>query len=349
MRAAVTTLCLLSSLTLAQPRGLEAVFEKVDPSVVTVRVGLKTTEEGPDGYLLKVVVGTGSGILVHADGFVVTAAHVVEGAEQIVVQFKDGTQAEGAVVSLSRTEDLALLKVSEVPTSPAVAVLGNSDLLKVGQPVFAIGTPLGLGHTLTAGLISSIRTGKTQGLRPGNVIQTDAALNQGNSGGPVFNERGEVVGIASYIATTSGGSQGLGFAVPSNTVRKRLFDNPLPWLGLSLRHLPADVCALFNWPYASVMLIERVAAGSAGAKAGLRGGSVDAVIGGNPVSLGGDVIVKVGPFDASETEKIGLALAGLKAGDKVHYTVMREGKLLETDVEVPARIVLPKLAAPPKR
>jgi serine protease Do len=342
-------LCVLSSVALAQPRGLEAVFEKVDGSVVTIRAGTKTSEEGPDGFVLKVAVGTGSGILVHADGFIVTAAHVVEGAEQIVVHFKDGTQADAAVLSLSRTEDLALLKVSEVPKNPVIAVLGNSDLLKVGQPIFSIGTPLGLGHTLTAGVLSSIRVGKQQGLRPGHVLQTDAALNQGNSGGPLFNLAGEVIGIASYIATTSGGNQGLGFAVPSNIVRKRLFDNALPWLGLSLRHIPADVCALFNWPYSAVMLIERVAAGSAGAKAGLRGGSIDALVGGNPVTLGGDVIVKVGGLDAGETEKIGLALSKLKAGDKVHYTVMREGKLLETDVEVPVRISVPRLAAPPKR
>ena len=348
MHLSLALLC-VSSVALAQPRGLEAVFEKVDPSVVTVRVGLKSQEEGPDGFVLKVGVGTGSGILVHADGFVVTAAHVVEGAEQIVVQFKDGTQTEGVVLSLSRTEDLALLKVNEVPKNPTVAVLGNSDLLKVGQPIFSIGTPLGLGHTLTAGVLSSIRNGKQQGLRPGNVIQTDAALNQGNSGGPLFNDRGEVIGIASYIATTSGGSQGLGFAVPSNVVRKRLFENALPWLGLSLRHIPAEVCAVFNWPYTAVMLIERVAADSAGAKAGLRGGNTEALVGGNPVTLGGDVIVKVGEHEAGETEKIGLALGKLKAGDKVHYTVMREGKLLETDVEVPARISVPKLAAPPKR
>ena len=349
MRVSLPLLCVLSSVALAQPKGLDAIFEKVDASVVTVRVGLKSQEEGPDGFVLKVGVGTGSGILVHADGFIVTAAHVVEGSEQIVVQFKDGTQSDAVVLSLSRTEDIALLKVAEVPKNPTVAVLGNSDFLKVGQSIFSIGTPLGLGHTLTAGVVSSIRIGKQQGLRPGHVIQTDAALNQGNSGGPLFNLSGEVIGIASYIATTSGGSQGLGFAVPSNIVRKRLFENALPWLGLSLRHIPAEVCALFNWPYTAVMLIERVAVDSAGAKAGLRGGTLDAVLAGNPVTLGGDVIVKVGEFDAGETDKIGVALAKLKAGDKVHYTVMREGKLVETDVEVPARVSVPKLPAPPRR
>ncbi len=344
MSRAGLLLVLASAATLAQPRGLEATAEKVDPAVVTIRVGLKQVQEHERGYEIKVDVGTGSGILVHSDGFIVTAAHVVEGAVAIMVAFKDGTQTAADVVSLSRTEDLALLKVYEVPKGIKPVVLGDSDAVKVGQPVFSIGAPLGLEHTLTSGVISGVRHDSRQrGLTPGNVLQTDAALNQGNSGGPLFNDKGEVVGIASYIASLTGGSMGLGFAVPSNTVRKRLFDNPLPWLGLSLRHLPVEICTLFNWPYSEVMLIERVAEGSTGEKAGLLGGTMDVTIANTPVKIGGDVIVKVGEFDAMETEKIGTALAKLKAGDKVHYTVMRAGKLFEADVEVPKRVIVPKL------
>ena len=344
MRFAGALVCVSLS-ALGQSRGLEALFDRVDASVVTVRVGSKQILEHELGYDVRVAVGTGAGILLHSDGYVATAAHVVEGADAILVVFKDGLQVQATVVTLSRTEDLALLKVdaADIPKNVQPAVLGDSDLIRVGQSVFSIGTPLGLGHTLTSGVVSSVRHGKPQGLQPGNVIQTDAALNQGNSGGPLFNDKGEVVGIASYIATTTGGSQGLGFAVPSNTVRKRLFENALPWLGLSLRHLPTEVCTLFNWPYPEVMLIERVAPGSAGETAGLRGGTIDAVIGGTPVRLGGDVIVKVGGLDAFETEKIGVALARVKTGDKVHYTVMRAGKLIETDVEVPNRLSVPKL------
>ena len=263
----------LGTAALAQPPSLEAVFERVDPAVVTVRVGQKQVEERGGGYEIRVEVATGSGILVHPEGFVVTAAHVVEGAQGIMVAFKDGTQTAADVISLSRTEDLALLKVYEVPRGVKPVVLGDSDAVKVGQRVFSIGAPLGLEHTLTSGVVSGVRHDpKPRGLTPGNVIQTDAALNQGNSGGPLFNENGEVVGIASYIASLTGGNVGLGFAVPSNTGRKRLFDNPLPWLGLSLRHLPVEICTLFNWPYAEVMLIERVAEGSSGEKAGLLGG-----------------------------------------------------------------------------
>jgi serine protease Do len=334
---------LASSTALAQSHGLEAVFERVDPAVVTIRVGLKQVQENERGYDIRVDVGTGSGILLHSDGFIVTAAHVVEGAMAIMVAFKDGTQTPADVITLSRTEDLALLKVYEVPRGVKPVSLGDSDALKVGQWVFSIGAPLGLEHTLTSGVISGLRHGRQRGLTPGNVIQTDAALNQGNSGGPLFNEKGEVVGIASYIASTSGGSMGLGFAVPSNTVRKRLFDNPLPWLGLSLRHLPLEICTLFNWPYPEVMLIERVAEGSTGQKAGLLGGTVDTMIANTPVRIGGDVIVKVGDLEAADTEKIGAALSKLKAGDKVHYTVMRAGKLFEADVEVPKRVDVPKL------
>jgi S1-C subfamily serine protease len=335
---------LLALLSAGTPTNLEAVFEKVDPAVVTIRVGLKQLRESERGYEIKVDVGTGSGILLHQEGFIVTAAHVVEGAQGIMVAFRDGTQTAADVISLSRTEDLALLKVYEVPKGVKAAVLGDSEGLKVGQPVFSIGAPLGLEHTLTSGVISGVRHDSRQrGLTPGNVIQTDAALNQGNSGGPLFNEKGEVIGIASYIASLNGGNVGLGFAVPSNTVRKRLFDNALPWLGMSLRHLPLEICTLFNWPYPEVMLIERVAEGSSAEKAGLLGGTMDTLIAETPVRIGGDVIVKVGEYEAHETEKIGLVLSKLKTGDKVHYTVMRGGKLFETDVEVPKRVTVPKL------
>lgn len=334
---------LLAAAPTATPAGLEALFEKVDPSVVTVRVGLKRLDETSSGYRLQVGVGMGAGVVLHSDGFVATAAHVVDGSEGVWVDFQDGTTEPADIVTLSRTEDVALLKVWSMPKGVAVATLGNSDAVKPGQSVFAIGAPLGLGHSLTAGVVSSVRHGPHQGLMPGNVIQTDAALNTGNSGGALFNAKGEVVGIASYIASTSGGSQGLGFAVPSNVVRERLFEHPLPYLGVSLRHLPPPVTKLFNWPYPEVMLIEVVRPKSAADEAGLIGGQVDATIGGSEVRLGGDVIVKVNGHEAGEVKAIGQYLDALKEGDQVQYTVLRGGKLLDVSVKVPKRIPVPKL------
>src|SRR5262249_40912739 len=160
----------------------------------------------------------------HNAGFVATAAHVVDEADAIELEYKDGTKSNGHVVTLSRTEDLALLKADHVPKDLVVPALADSDKVKVGQVVFAGGTPENYPHTMSTGIISSIRNEAPKGLVPGHVIQTDAALNPGNSGGPLFTERGEVVGIASYIFSKSGGSEGLGFAIPSNTLRRRLFE-----------------------------------------------------------------------------------------------------------------------------
>ncbi len=345
----MTALALLPLALLAQPKGFDAAFEKVDAAVVTLRVGVIQKQESGSGYELKVGVGTGTGVVLHPDGFIATAAHVVEAGDPVMVELKDGVTLPAEIVTLSRTEDLALLKVEKLPKGVAVAPLADSDAVKVGQPVFSIGTPLGLTHSLTAGVVSGLRQDARHGLYPGHVIQTDAALNQGNSGGPLFNERGEVIGICSYIASTSGGSQGLGFAVPSNIVRKRLFENPIPYLGVSLRHLDAQVMALFNWPYPAGMLIETVRPGSAGEKAGLKGGIIDAMVGANPVKLGGDLIVKVGEFPAEQTDKIGAWLVSLKEGANVHYTVLREGKAVEIDVPVPKRVAVPRLKAEPKK
>ena len=328
-----------------EKKPLDAVFEKVDPAVVTVHVGVRRLEGNEQAYRLMVGVGTGAGVLLHESGFVATAAHVVEDAESIELEFKDGSKTDAHVVTLSRTEDLALLKADRVPKGTAAPPLADSDKVRVGQLVFAVGTPQNYPHTLSSGVISSVRNEPNKGLTPGHVLQTDAALNPGNSGGPLFNEKGEVVGIASYIFSKSGGSEGLGFAIPSNVVRRRLFDRPLPYLGLTLRILPPPITELFNWPYPGAILVENVKAGSPAAKAGLRGGLVEAVVGESRVRLGGDLIVKVGPHDAWKTEEIGGYLAGLKAGDAIEYRVMRKGELLDVAVPVPEREIIPALSA----
>ena len=337
-------LLLLASLASAQERKpLDAVFEKVDPAVVTVHVGIRHLEGSEAAFRLEVGIGAGAGVLLHESGFVVTAGHVVADAETIELEYKDGSKSDAHVVTLSRTEDLALLKADRVPKGVHVPALADSDRVKPGQIVFAVGTPQNFPHTLSAGVISSVRNEPNKGLTPGHVIQTDAALNPGNSGGPLFNDRGEVVGIASYIFSKSGGSEGLGFAIPSNVVRRRLFDKPLPYLGVTLRILPAPVTELFNWPYPGAILVEAVRPGSPAAKAGLRGGVVDALVGDSRVRLGGDLIVKVGPHDAWKTDDIGGYLAGLKTGDNIEYRVLRKGELVDVAVPVPEREIIPAL------
>jgi S1-C subfamily serine protease len=338
---------LLTAVPSADAR-LDAVFERVDPAVVTVRVAIRRIEGNEQRMRIDTGIGTGSGVVLHGSGFVVTAAHVVEEAEAIELEYKDGTKSGAHIVTLSRTEDIALLKADYVPKDVAVPALADSDKVKVGQLVFAVGTPENYPHTMSTGIVSSIRNEAPKGLVPGHVIQTDAALNPGNSGGPLFTERGEVLGIASYIYSKSGGSEGLGFAIPSNTVRRRLFERPLPYLGVSLRIIPKPIMELFNWPYAGGILVEKVRPGSAAAIAGLHAGLVDAIVGDSQVRLGGDLIVKVGTYEASKLDDIGAYLSTLKAGDPVNYTVLRGGQEVSVTVPVPERELIPALTAKKK-
>lgn len=338
---------LTMTLAAGAPGALDETFAKVDPSVVTVKVATRTVAENERAAIVAVQVFTGSGVLLHPDGFVVTAAHVVEDAEAIELFWASGFKAKAEVVSLSRTEDVALLRAEAVPAKATVAVLGDSGTLKPGQRLFAIGAPYGLEHTLTAGVVSALRTNEGPGLHPKHVIQTDVALNQGNSGGPLFNEKGEVVGIASYILSQTGGSVGLNFAVPSSTVRSRLFEESLPYIGVSLRHISRDIAVIFNWPVEGGFLVERVKKGSVAEKAGLRGGEVPSEVGGNKVQLGGDLITSVNGVPAVDTGKVASALRALKPGESIRYEVTRGGKPgLVVEVPVPPNLSAPKL---PKR
>ena len=335
------SLALLSLVSSALP--LEELFAKVDPSVVTVRVGTKSLTEDQRGTVMVVAVVTGSGVLVHGEGFIVTAAHVVESAEAIQVHWQDGFSANAKVVSLSRSEDIALLKADAVPPKAVVAQLGDSSALKPGQRLFAIGAPYGLEHSLTQGVVSALRENDRPGLMPKHLVQTDVPLNQGNSGGPLFNDKGEVVGIASFMLSQTGGSVGLNFAVPSNTVRTRLFDEALPYIGVGLRFIPRDVAEIFNWPYESGFLVETVRPQSVAEVAGLRAGQISAEVGGNHVQLGGDFILTVNGVAASDTAGVAKALRALKVGEFIKYDVVRAGKPAHVEVPVPAGLAVPVL------
>ncbi|WP_422126466.1 S1C family serine protease [Thioalkalivibrio sulfidiphilus] len=326
--------CLLSLLILAsaatQAADLADLFERVNPSVVVIQ-SQEQVARGTDQLAWRTIQRVGSGGLVSGDGRIVTAAHVVQSADQIQVSFADGSTVDARVIGSEPAADIALLKVEAVPASAAVARLGDSDGVRIGQPVFAIGAPHGLAHALSVGHISARHRGSdiTGDFGLGELLQTDASLNRGNSGGPLFNHSGEVVGIVSRILTSSGGSQGLGFAVTSNQVRELLLEQRAFWNGLNGYWVQGNLARLLNIPQARGLLVQGMASGSPAARIGLRAGTVEVDIAGETLILGGDVILSVADIsfaDEDGYQRVRQHLGGLNPGDSVTISVLRAGE-----------------------
>jgi S1-C subfamily serine protease len=268
----------------------------------------------------------------------VTAAHVVHNAENVMVEFESGDKCLAKVQASSPQADLALLKLEKMPEGATPAMLGDSDRVNVGDDIFIIGAPYGIGHSLTVGYISARHHPNkvVKNFELGEFFQTDAAINTGNSGGPMFNMKGEVVGIVSNILTRSGGFEGVGFAVTSNTARKVLLEEPTPWSGVDFYMLSGDMARAFNIPQSSGALVMRVAVGSLGHKAGLKGGTIQAVLEDGPVLLGGDVVLAVQGIAISDKEgtieKIRKAVSQVPVNGGIEIKVLRSGEILDIEV-----------------
>src|SRR5262245_30444432 len=262
------------------------IAKTVKPAVVNVSVKGERKAEGPadefmqrfgGGSPKRQVRGLGSGFVINADGYVVTNNHVVDGATEIRVKFSDGRELPGKVVGRDDKTDLALVKV-EATGLPVIPV-GDSSKLEVGEPVMAIGNPFGLDQTVTTGIVSA--TGRTIGAGPyDDFIQTDASINPGNSGGPLINARGEVIGVNTMIASGSGGSVGIGFAIPANLVKPvvtQLAQNGhvvRGWLGVSIQPVTKDLATSFGLPSTTGALVGSVSENSPASRAGLKSGDV---------------------------------------------------------------------------
>jgi S1-C subfamily serine protease len=286
---------------------------------------------GTDQLQWRTIQRIGSGVLVSEDGRIVTASHVVQSADQIQVSFADGSKTDARVIGSEPAADIALLKVETVPPAARVARLGDSDGVRIGQPVFAIGAPHGLAHALSVGHISARHQGSdiSGDFGLGELLQTDASLNRGNSGGPLFNYSGEVIGIVSRILSSSGGSEGLGFAVTSNQVRDLLLEQRAFWNGLSGYWVQGNLARLLNIPQARGLMVQGMAAGSPAARIGLRAGTVEVNIAGESLILGGDVILGVEDIsfdDEDGYQRIRQHLGGLDPGDSVTISVLRAGE-----------------------
>ncbi|MEM6523765.1 MAG: trypsin-like peptidase domain-containing protein [Bacteroidota bacterium] len=313
---------------------LSALYQKVDPAVVVIFTEEKTLVN--DGSTTKTVAsgGLGSGFLV-SERQIITAAHVVQLAENIQVQFIDGEIIPAKVVSSFKAADLALIELVW-PRKDAVTVeLADSDKVEVGNRVFIVGAPYGLSHSLSSGYVSGILKdkGDQNPFTQSEFIQTDAAINHGNSGGPMFNMEGDVVGIVSQILSESGGFAGIGFAASSNLAKNLLLERNILWTGMDALPLTGDMARLFNLPQPEGLLVQKVVFLSAFGILGLQGGKLEATIGEQKLVLGGDIILSINgiPFSTSDEtlSKIAENAENRKKTDPFEMEVLRAGKVVK--------------------
>ncbi len=284
---------------------------------------------------------TGSGFVIDTDGHVLTNNHVVDGASKITVKVGDGTAVDATVVGTDPSSDVALLQLPGDHSDLHPLSLGDSSKLEVGDPVVAIGNPFGLDRTVTSGIVSALQReiNAPNGFSISDVVQTDAPINPGNSGGPLIDASGRVVGINSQIETGGGqGSVGIGFAVPSNTaddVVKQLLTTgkvTRAFLGVSGADLSPDLAKALNLSIDHGALVQQAYPGSPGARAGLKGGSTQATVGGQQIALGGDIITKVDGEDIESMDDVVRAVNEAHPGDELTLTVIRDGSEQEIKV-----------------
>ena len=313
-----------------QAQNLEEIFRKVSPSVVVVRA--KGRDIGATGVTH--FTETGSGVLISDSGRVMTAAHVVNGMDEITVEGIGGEVVHATIVSANAAADVSLLQLERVTKAMRVATVGDSDAVSVGQQIMIVGAPYGLAYSMSVGWISARWAPNTifRDMPLAEFLQTTATINTGNSGGPVFNIAGEVIGIVSQNISKSGGSEGLGFLVTVNSARKLLVLRKVFWGALQGVLLSSDLAALLNVPAPSGFLVKTVAQGSMAWSMGLQGGNRIVTIDGKAVPLGGDVILSVDDIPVvseDNIEKIRNHLAATRPGTPFKMTVLRAGKIIE--------------------
>ncbi|MEZ4643417.1 MAG: trypsin-like peptidase domain-containing protein [Chloroflexota bacterium] len=359
---------------LTEEQTLISLYENVNPSVVSIQVfssgslfgeselpeghpsvpGFPTDPQETDPTLPYIQQAQGSGFIYSSDGYIVTNNHVVSGADAITVVFYEGTEADATLVGTDPDSDLAVIKVEDVNSELLQPVpLGDSDALKVGQFVVAIGNPFGLANSMTTGIVSGLgRTLPAESTTPDGtsfnipaIIQTDAAINPGNSGGPLLNLQGEVIGVNTAIESPVEGFAGVAYAIPAKTVWQvvpQLIANGRiqhPWLGILGGTLDNDLAEAMNLAAGQrgVIISEVVQDGPA-AKAGLRGGDADVQIDGLTARIGGDIIVAIDEQPVMEFDDLlTYIVQETGVGQTVTIVILRDGEQQTIDVTLEAR------------
>lgn len=305
-----------------QAQNIADLFRKVAPTVVVIHA------QGRD------TAGTGSGVLISSDGQILTAAHVVDGADEIRVEFLGGQTVPARVIASERAADLSLIQLEGPIGRLRPAKLANSDTSRVGEQIIIVGAPYGLGYSLSVGWISArwAPSSVYKAIPLAEFFQTDASINVGNSGGPMFNMAGEVIGVVSHTISKSGGSEGLGFVVTATTARQLLLQPASIWSGLEGRLLSEALADVLNLPPKTLgFLVQSVAKGSPAERLGLRGGSQSATINGQQLTVGGDIVLMVNGITvttAADLIKI-REQTSRSDGQPVDASVLRSGQRIE--------------------
>ena len=286
----------------------------------------------------------GSGFVIDDSGHIVTNDHVVDGAKTVSVQFWNGASYKASVVGTDPSTDLGVIKVNGAPQSILHPLqLGNSSAVQVGDTAIAIGSPFGLEETVTSGIVSALHR---QMEAPNNFtindsIQTDAAINHGNSGGPLLNINGDVIGVNSQIRSDSGGSDGVGFAIPSNTV-KSIADTLIgngkvehAYLGVSVQQISGSVADQLN--LVAGVEVATVKSGTPAAKAGLKGSTGNKTVDGQQYPTGGDVITAIDGQKVTSSEDVQQTVDSHEPGDTVSITYWRNGDSHTVSVKLATR------------
>jgi S1-C subfamily serine protease len=314
------------------------IYKRANRGVVEITV--TTSSNSPLGEQQR---GQGSGFVYDTDGHIVTNDHVVDNASSISVTFWNGAVYKASLVGTDPATDLAVIDVDAPSSLLHPIAVGDSSKLEVGDGVVAIGSPYGLEETVTSGIVSALhrQMQSRTGFTINDSIQTDAAINHGNSGGPLLNSQGQVVGVNAQIKSDSGGSDGVGFAIPSNTVKSivsQLLNSGKvdhAFLGIGLQTIPASVADELGTVRG--VAVTEVQAGTPADRAGLRQASSTRTVDGQEYATGGDVIVEVDGHPVRTAEELQRAIDAKKPGDTIELTYSRSGKEHTVDVKLAKR------------
>ncbi|HEX6663584.1 MAG TPA: trypsin-like peptidase domain-containing protein [Gaiellaceae bacterium] len=330
-------------------KSINAIYRASAPGVVHIDTASKV-QQAANPFFGNSFGGTqtqralGSGFVIDKAGYIVTNYHVVRGATSIEVSFSNNERFRATVVGVDPSTDIAVLKVDVKSRALRSLPLGNSDDVRVGDQVIAIGNPFGLDRSVTAGIVSAVqrRIEAPNQLSIAHVIQTDASLNHGNSGGPLLNAQGQVIGVNAQIETggQSQGNVGIGFAIPINTVRNvaaELIKNGKvehAFLGIEGKTLEPSIARLFHLPATSGVLVAVVRPGSGAAKAGLKAATNQVTVEGESWPAGGDLIVKADGRPVGSIERLIDIISAKRPGDHVTLEVIRNAKRMNINVKL---------------